>query len=137
MRAALLDSGVTELRIANRTRLRAEQIRAEFGPRVVVHDWAGAGAMLEGAITVVNATSMGMVGKPPLQVPLDALAPGTLVTDLVYTPLVTPFLAEAQARGCEVVDGLGMLLHQAAPGFERWFGIRPAVDEDLRAAVLA
>ncbi|ARC36599.2 shikimate dehydrogenase [Paracoccus yeei] len=135
--AALLDSGVTELRIANRTRLRAEQIRAEFGPRVVVHDWAGAGAMLEGAITVVNATSMGMVGKPPLQVPLDALAPGTLVTDLVYTPLVTPFLAEAQARGCEVVDGLGMLLHQAAPGFERWFGIRPAVDEDLRAAVLA
>ena len=135
--ASLLDSGVKELRITNRTRIRSEQIKAEFGARLVVYDWAQAGTMLDGAATVVNATSMGMVGKPPLQVPLDALAPGTLVTDLVYTPLVTPLLAEAQARGCEVVDGLGMLLHQAAPGFERWFGIRPEVDEDLRAAVLA
>lgn len=134
--ASLLESGVPELRITNRTRIRAEQIRSEFGAKVVVYDWAEAGNMLEGAITVVNATSMGMVGKPPLRVPLDALAPGTLVTDLVYTPLITPFLAEAQARGCEIVDGLGMLLHQGAPGFERWFGRRPEVDEALRAAVL-
>ena len=135
--ASLLESGVTELRITNRTRVRAEQIKAEFGAKVVVYDWAQAGNMLEGAMTVVNATSMGMEGKGALRVPLDALMPGALATDLVYTPLMTPFLLEAQSRGCEVVDGLGMLLHQGAPGFERWFGRRPEVDEALRAAVLA
>ena len=125
-----------ELRITNRTKLRAEQIKNEFGAKVVVYDWAQAGNMLEGATTVVNATSMGMVRKQALRVPLDALSPGTLVTDLVYTPLMTDFLLEAQSRGCQVVDGLGMLLHQAAPGFERWFGRRPEVDEALRQAVL-
>lgn len=135
--AALLECGVPEIRIANRTRLRADQIKADFGARVVVYDWAQAGNMLDGAVTVVNATSMGMVGKPPLRVPLDALQPGTLVTDLVYNPLITPFLAEARNRGCRIVDGLGMLLHQAAPGFERWFGQRAEVDQALRDAVLA
>ncbi|KGJ05707.1 shikimate dehydrogenase [Paracoccus halophilus] len=135
--ASLLESGVPELRIANRTRIRAEQIKAEFGAKLVVYDWAEAGNMIEGATTVVNATSMGMEGKPPLRVPLDALSPGTLATDLVYTPLITPFLAEAQARGCQIVDGLGMLLHQAAPGFERWFGQRPEVDAALREVLLA
>jgi shikimate dehydrogenase len=134
--ASLLETGVRELRIANRTRLRAEQIKAEFGARVVVYEWAQVGNMLEGAATVVNATSLGMEGKQPLRVPLDALLPGALVTDLVYTPLMTPFLVEAQARGCRVVDGLGMLLHQAAPGFERWFGHRPEVDDETRRVVL-
>lgn len=134
--ASLLETGVRELRIANRTRLRAEQIKAEFGARVVVYEWAQVGNMLEGAATVVNATSLGMEGKQPLRVPLDALLPGALVTDLVYTPLMTPFLVEAQARGCRVVDGLGMLLHQAAPGFERWFGHRPEVDDKTRRIVL-
>lgn len=134
--ASLLDSGVTELRITNRTRVRSEQIRAEFGARVVVYDWAQAGHMLEGAATVVNATSLGMEGKQPLRLPLDALSPDALVTDLVYTPLMTPFLADAQARGCRIVDGLGMLLHQAAPGFERWFGQRPEVDDQTRQVVL-
>ena len=134
--ASLLESGVTELRIANRTRVRAEQIKAEFGAKVVVYDWAQVGNMLDGARTVVNATSMGMTGKSPLRVPLDALSPDALATDLVYTPLMTDFLTEAQARGCQVVDGLGMLLHQGAPGFERWFGRRPEVDEALRQAVL-
>lgn len=135
--ASLLDAGVPELRIANRTRLRAEQIRTEFGARIIVYDWAQAGNMLEGAATVVNATSMGMDGKPALRLPLDALSPDALVTDLVYTPLDTPFLVAARAHGCRTVDGLGMLLHQAAPGFERWFGTRPQVDDDLRRAVLA
>ncbi|MFD1795115.1 shikimate dehydrogenase [Paracoccus aurantiacus] len=134
--ASLLESGVPELRITNRTKLRAEQIKAEFGAKVVVYDWAQAGNMLEGATTVVNATSMGMTGKLPLRIPLDALSPDALVTDLVYTPLMTDLLKEAQSRGCKVVDGLGMLLHQAVPGFERWFGRRPEVDEDLRQAVL-
>lgn len=135
--ASLLDSGVQELRITNRTRIRAEQIKAEFGARVVVYDWAQAGNMLEGAATAVNATSLGMTGKQPLRIPLDALSPDAVATDLIYAPLVTPFLAEAQDRGCQTVDGLGMLLHQAAPAFERWFGHRPEVDEELRTAVLA
>ncbi|MCF3974350.1 shikimate dehydrogenase [Paracoccus salsus] len=134
--ASLLDSGVRELRITNRTRLRSEQIKAEFGARVVVYDWAQAGNMLEGAQTVVNATSLGMEGKQALRIPLEALSPGALATDLVYTPLMTPFLIEAQGRGCRIVDGLGMLLHQAAPGFERWFGQRPEVDDDTRRAVI-
>lgn len=134
--ASLLDTGVKELRITNRTRIRSEQIKAEFGARLVVYDWAQAGNMLEGAATVVNATSLGMHGKQPIRVPLDALSPDALVTDLVYTPLMTPLLEEARSRGCRVVDGLGMLLHQAAPGFERWFGRRPEVDEETRRVVL-
>lgn len=134
--ASLLDSGVEEIRITNRTKIRAEQIRAEFGARLIVYDWAQAGNMLEGAATVVNASSLGMQGKQPLRIPLDALSRDAVVTDLVYTPLITQFLAEAQNRDCRIVDGLGMLLHQAAPGFERWFGQRPVIDEETRKAVL-
>jgi shikimate dehydrogenase len=93
--------------------------------------------MIDGAAVVVNTTSLGMTGKPQFRVPLEALAPGTLVTDLVYTPLKTQFLIEAEEQRCHVVDGLGMLLHQAAPGFERWFGHRPEVDDATRAAVLS
>lgn len=134
--ASLLDSGAREIRITNRTRVRAEQIRAEFGARLTVYDWAQVGNMLDGAMTVVNASSLGMQDKQPLRVPLDALSPDALVTDLVYTPLMTQFLVDAQARGCRIVDGLGMLLHQAAPGFERWFGQRPAIDDETRRVVL-
>lgn len=134
--AALIESGVPELRITNRTRIRADRIRAEFGARVVVYEWAQIGNMLDGAATVVNATSLGMNGAQPLRLPMDALGSGALVTDLVYSPLDTLFLREARARGCRTVDGLGMLLHQAAPGFERWFGVKPDVDDALRAAVL-
>jgi shikimate dehydrogenase len=86
---------------------------------------------------VVNTTSLGMTGKPDFRVPLERLNPHALVTDLVYTPLKTQLLIEAEAHGCTVVDGLGMLLHQAAPGFERWFGVRPEVDEATRKAVLS
>lgn len=135
--AALLEAGVPEIRLSNRTRPRAEALRSDFGAKVVVQDWVQSGAMMEDCATVVNTTSLGMVGKPPLQVPMDALSAGTLVTDLVYTPLQTQFLIEAEARGCVTVDGLGMLLHQAAPGFERWFGQRPDVDEATRQAVLS
>ncbi|MGQ0565024.1 MAG: shikimate dehydrogenase [Gemmobacter sp.] len=134
--AALIEAGVPEIRIANRTKQRAESLRADLGAKVVVHDWVKAGNMLEGVATVVNATALGMVGKPDLRVPLDGLGPRTVVTDLVYTPLRTQFLIEAEEIGCTVVDGLGMLLHQAAPGFERWFGQRPEVDEATRRAVL-
>ncbi len=134
--SALLDAGVPEIRLANRTRARADVLRSEFGARVIVHDWVQAGNMMEGAATVVNSSSLGMAGKPDLRVPMDALSPNAVVTDLVYTPLRTAFLEAAAEVGCVTVDGLGMLLHQAAPGFERWFGKRPEVDQKARDAVL-
>ena len=135
--AALIEVGVPEIRLMNRTRPRAEAVRADFGAKVRVHDWVQAGHLIEDAATVVNTTSLGMTGKPDFNAPLDRLNSGSLVTDLVYTPLKTQFLIEAEARGATVVDGLGMLLHQAAPGFERWFGHRPEVDEATRQAVLS
>ena len=134
--AALIEVGVPEIRLTNRTRPRSDDLRHDFGAKVVVYDWFQAASMLEGAATVVNTTSLGMVGKPDFTVSLDALERRALVTDLVYTPLKTQFLIAAEATGCKVVDGLGMLLHQAAPGFERWFGQRPDVDDATRQAVL-
>jgi shikimate dehydrogenase len=134
--ASLLDVGVPEILISNRTRIRAEALQHDFGKRLRVVDWVQAGNMLEEAATVVNTTSLGMLGKPELRVPLDGLQKGALVTDLVYAPLQTRLLRVAQEMGCVTVDGLGMLLHQAVPGFERWFGYRPTVDASIRAAVL-
>ena len=135
--ASLLDAGVPELRIANRTRLRAEGFQRDFGARVIVYDWTQAASMLDGATTVVNTTSLGMTGKAEIGISLDALQPGTLATDIVYAPLKTQFLIEAEDRGAQIVDGLGMLLHQAAPGFERWFGQKPEVDAETRRVVLS
>ncbi|HSG37067.1 MAG TPA: shikimate dehydrogenase [Paracoccaceae bacterium] len=134
---SLLDAGVPEILLANRTRTKADVLRSEFGARVRVFEWVQAGNMIEAATTVVNTTSLGMVGSPELRVPLDGLQPGTVVTDLVYNPLRTHLLDEAEKAGCTVVDGLGMLLHQGVPGFERWFGVRPEVDQATRDAVLA
>jgi shikimate dehydrogenase len=111
-------------------------LRQEFGTKVHVYDWVQAGNAIEGSTTVINASSLGMVGKPEFRVPLDALSPTAVVTDLVYAPLETVFLRQAAEIGCRTVDGLGMLLYQAAPAFERWFGVRPEVDEAARAAVL-
>ena len=135
--AALIEVGVPEIRIVNRTRPRADALRSDFGAKLQVHDWVPAGNLMEDAATVVNTTSLGMTGKPDFRVPLDRLNPRALVTDLVYTPLKTQLLIEAEARGCTTVDGLGMLLHQAVPAFERWFGTRPEVDEATRKAVLS
>ncbi|KMK65408.1 shikimate dehydrogenase [Puniceibacterium sp. IMCC21224] len=133
---SLLDSGVPEIRLSNRTRIRADKLREDFGHRVRVVEWVQAGNVFEDAATVVNTTSLGMVGKPEMRVPLDGLRAGTLVADLVYTPLQTRLLRVAADQGCQTVDGVGMLLHQAVPGFERWFGHRPEVDAAARAAVL-
>ena len=135
--SALIEDGATEIRLSNRTRNRADALRQEFGTKIEVYDWVQAGNMFDGASTVVNTSSLGMVGKPEMRIPLDALSKEAVVTDLVYTPLETPLLAYAKSVGCQTVDGLGMLLYQAAPGFERWFGVKPEVDEDLRRAVLA
>jgi shikimate dehydrogenase len=135
--AALLAEGAPEVRLASRTRARAESLRLHFGPRLVTVDWADAPAAAADAATIVNATPVGMADSGDLPLPLDGAAPAALVTDLVYGGEPTPFVAEARRLGLAAVDGLGMLLHQGVPGFERWFGVSPEVDDDLRAAVLA
>ncbi|MBY6135585.1 shikimate dehydrogenase [Nocardioides marinus] len=135
--ASLLEAGVPEILLTNRTRERAEQLRSEFGDRIRVEDWIQAGNIIEEGALVVNTTSLGMTGNPRLRVPLDGLRQDAVVTDLIYAPLKTELLSYAEEVGCTVVDGLGMLLHQAVPGFERWFGVRPEVDADTRAALLA
>lgn len=134
--ASLLDAGVPEILLSNRTRVRAEKLRDDFGSRVRVFDWVQAGNMLDHAALVVNTTSLGMIGKGEMRVPLDGLRPSSVVTDLVYAPLRTKLLETAESIGCVTVDGLGMLLHQAVPAFERWFGKRPEVDRATRAAAL-
>lgn len=135
--AALIEAGAPKIYLTNRTRQRAELLQKEFGSKIVVVDWVKAGHILEDAVTVVNTTSLGMTGQSELRVPLDGLRADAVVTDLVYTPIETKLLRDAREMGCTTVDGLGMLLHQAAPGFERWFGQRPEVDQDLRDAVLS
>lgn len=132
---ALQDTGVPEIRLTNRTRARAEELAAEFD--CAVQDWDARAKGLGDLGLLVNTTALGMDGQAPLDMPLGALPDSALVTDIVYTPLETPLLRDARARGLQAVDGLGMLLHQAVPGFERWFGTRPDVTERLRAAVLA
>lgn len=135
--ASLIEAGVPEIRVTNRTKEKSEQFRDEFGEKIEVVDWIEAGLIIEDASLVVNTTSLGMDGQKRLRVPLDGLHPRIVVTDLVYSPLKTELLEKAEAAGCMTVDGLGMLLHQAVPGFERWFGHRPEVDGATRAAALA
>ncbi|MBE1294033.1 MAG: shikimate dehydrogenase [Shimia sp.] len=134
--ASLLDAGAPEILLTNRTRVRADKLREDFGARVKVVEWVQAGNILEEGATLVNTTSLGMTGKSELRVPMDGLRKETVVTDLVYSPLTTNFLRTANEIGCVTVDGLGMLLHQAVPGFERWFGRRPVVDDETRRVVL-
>ena len=134
--AALLDERVPAILLANRTRARADALKAHFGAKIEVIDWNQAAGRLGDAATLINTTSLGMSGKEDLKLSLDNLQTNTLVTDLVYTPLTTSLLAAALERGCPIVDGLGMLLHQAAPGFERWFGYAPEVDETPRKVML-
>jgi shikimate dehydrogenase len=134
---ALLDDGAPEIRIVNRTAGRAAALAAEFGPRITPVPWDARAEALAGAALLVNTTSQGMDGEKPLDLPLDRLPSDALVNDAVYVPLETPLLAAARQRGNKVVDGLGMLLHQAQPGFAAWFGVAPEVTPALRQAVLA
>lgn len=133
---ALVEAGVKDIRIANRSAGRAEALAAGLGAAASVIPWADRAACLDGIALLVNTTSLGMTGQPPLDLPLDALPPTAVVNDIVYVPLETDLLAAARVRGNPVVDGLGMLLHQARPGFEAWFGTAPQVDEALRRFVL-
>ncbi len=135
--AALLDAGAPEVRLSNRTAARAEALARALGARVVPVAWEGRAEALDGLALLVNTTSLGMAGQPALDLDLDPLPAAALVTDIVYTPLETPLLARARARANPAVDGLGMLLHQARPGFEAWFGVAPEVTAELRAFVLA
>ncbi len=138
--AALVDIGLAQVILCNRSPDRARELAetlADDDRRVVtVRPWEARGD-LQGVDLLVNTTTLGMVGQPPLELALDGLLPTATVCDLVYVPLQTPLLAAAAARGLRTVDGLGMLLHQARPGFAAWFGIDPTVDEALRMAVLA
>lgn len=137
---ALIDAGVPKIILTNRTESRADNLARELGGdvsgRIEVIDWTLREAALEGAGLLVNTTQLGQAGQAPLQLDLRHLPPGAVVDDIVYVPLETPLLAAARARGNAVVDGIGMLLHQARPGFKAWFGVEPEVDAGLREFVL-
>ncbi len=135
--AALLEEGVARIKVANRTLSRAEALEHQFGPRVLPRDWSTLAMVLPGIDLLVNTTALGMKGQPPLDLDLAPLKPGAIVADIVYVPLETPLLADARRHGHPTTDGLGMLLHQAVPGFEHWFGRRPEVTSELRDLIVA
>jgi len=141
----LISLGFSEVHLTNRTKENLEHkktlldamIKRMPSVKYIIHDWDARSAVLRDADLLVNTTSLGLPGNPPLDIDLSLLPQDALVTDIVYNPLITPLLAAAQARGNPIVDGLGMLLHQAAPGFEAWFGKKPEVTKELRESILA
>jgi shikimate dehydrogenase len=134
---ALQARGFAPIHVVNRTRDRAEAMAERFGSDIRPAGWDDLPALLPQAGLLVNTTSLGMEGQPPLTIDLASARDDLLVTDIVYVPLETPLLKAARSRGLQTVDGLGMLLHQAVPGFERWFGRRPVVTAELRRLILA
>lgn len=133
---AVRDRGVKTIHVVNRTEARARELADRFGSAVLAHPIAALSEVMAGAGLFVNTTSLGMGGEPAPQIDFSPLSPGAVVTDIVYVPLKTPFLRQAEEQGFRVIDGLGMLLHQAVPGFEKWFGRRPVVDEMLRQIII-
>jgi shikimate dehydrogenase len=131
----LIKAGASKVLLANRSRARADDLALAFPPRVEVLDWEARDRALAGCGLLVNTTSLGMRGQAPLTIDLGRLPSDAIVADIVYSPLETPLLAEARKRGNIAVDGLGMLLYQAVPGFERWFRVRPEVTPALKAHV--
>ena len=134
---AVRDRGIGEIHVVNRTLARAQELADRFGPKVHAHAMEALAEVSKGAGLFVNTTSLGMDGEAAPALDFSRLANGALVTDIVYVPLVTPILRQAMDQGFATVDGLGMLLHQAVPGFEKWFGKRPVVDAELRRRILA
>lgn len=134
---ALLDEGAPELRITNRTLERAQALAEAFGDRVKVVPWAERNEAMAGVSLLVNTTTQGMHGQPPLDVALHALPAAAMVSDAIYIPMETPLLAQARLRGHRTVNGLGMLLNQARPAFQAWFGVLPEITPELRAVVQA
>lgn len=133
---ALKILGFEQIIVTNRTRERAEKVAQWVEPNLEIADWENRSEILENTDLLVNTTSLGMTGKEHLEIDLSLLPKTALVTDIVYSPLITGLLTQAQARGNTTVDGLGMLLYQAVPAFEAWFGVRPEVTEELRQYVL-
>ena len=133
----LIERGIKRVHLANRTPERARALADQFGASVDPVSWDATGELLPRASLLVNTTSLGMHGQPPLKVDVGLLPPHAVVADLVYVPLQTPLLSAARARGLKTADGLGMLLHQAVRGFELWFGQRPEVTSELRDLVEA
>lgn len=129
---ALLSEGATEIRLVNRTPEKAVEIAREFGGGVVPVPWAERHDALDGVAIAVNTTSQGMDGQPALDLKLDRLPKDAIASDIIYTPLDSPFLSDARARGNPTVNGLGMLLHQGPPAWKRWFGLEPDVTAELR-----
>jgi shikimate dehydrogenase len=134
---ALKSRGFRDIRIVNRTLSRAQGLAGEFGAAFSAHPLESADALLSDASLLVNTTSAGMHGESDIAIDPDRLPDHALVTDIVYVPLETPLLAAARRRALTTVEGLGMLLHQAVPGFERWFGVRPEVTPELRDIIVA
>jgi shikimate dehydrogenase len=132
-----LEAGIDEVRVFNRTRSRAEQLAEEFGPRVKVFDWDNRSDGARDACVLVNTTAAGLKGAGTLGMDFVGFNEDCVVSDIVYVPVETELLAQARAHGLRTVDGLGMLLHQAVPGFERWFGVRPQVTDKLRDTLVA
>lgn len=132
---ALKMRGVSDIRVVNRTVMRAANLADRFGGFITAHGWEALPELLKDAGILVNTTSLGMVGEASRIPDLSALPDSAIVSDIVYVPLETPILKAARERELRVVGGLGMLLHQAAPGFERWFGVRPEVTSELRRLV--
>lgn len=132
-----LEAGVEEVRVFNRTRARAEALAQDFGPRVKVYNWAERGLHSRKCAVLVNTTTIGMNGVGSIGIDFHTFDTGCVVCDIVYVPLQTELIVRALGRGLRVVDGLGMLLHQAVPGFEKWFGVRPEVTAGLWDVLLA
>ncbi|MGI9403875.1 MAG: shikimate dehydrogenase [Hyphomicrobium sp.] len=132
-----LNAGVGEIRVFNRTRARAETLAQQFGPRVKAFDWSEREADSRNSAVLVNTTTIGMNGAGTLDIDLAGFDPECVVCDIVYVPLETELLRKAKSQGLRTVDGLGMLLHQGVPGFEKWFGVRPEVTDELREIVVA
>jgi shikimate dehydrogenase len=133
----LLDRGFQSIRLANRTRERAESLAREYGARVSVFAWEDRADMLVDCGLLVNTTCLGMKGNEPLEIDISELSVPGVVCDIVYTPLETELLRNAREAGFHIADGLGMLLHQAVPAFEKWFGVRPEVTPELRELIVA
>jgi shikimate dehydrogenase len=134
---ALLERGASEIRLINRTLEKAERLAKDFGPAIKPIAWDKRGDAIGDVALLTNATNQGMTGHPPLEIAFDKLSSRTLVSDLIYVPPETPFLAAAKTRGNITINGLGMLLHQARPAFQAWFGIMPEITPDLRASIMA
>ena len=131
-----LDAGVSEIRVFNRTRARAETLAQQFGSCVKVFDWSQREAGSRDSAVLVNTTTIGMNGAGTLDLDLAGFDPECVVSDIVYVPLETELLRKAKSQGLRTVDGLGMLLHQGVPGFEKWFGVRPEVTDELRNLIV-